>query len=117
MTKKIEFQKDNTKIKLFINDDMPEMFVDGISQLTLGNTISKVTLHTVTNVINEPNIMSQERKGVLMLTMPTTALLEMCINILENGKSNIEKLTNAGKINDNLVNMILENVTINKRLD
>ncbi|MGR8980557.1 MAG: hypothetical protein ACU84H_10775 [Gammaproteobacteria bacterium] len=117
MSVKREFRKDNKKFKLIINDDMPEIFADGLSELIIGHTVSKLTLHTVTNIINEPNnILTQERKGVVMLTIPTAGLLEMCVNILEQGQTNIEKISEGGKANDILIRKIMEGVNISKYL-
>jgi hypothetical protein len=114
MTTIISIREESAKYDLHITDDMPEMFTDGISNMMMGNTISKLTLHSVTTPAHQKNNGIEVRKGVLLLTIPTPILLEICRNILITAQSSIDAFSDAGKITDTQVRKIMNGVNIEK---
>jgi hypothetical protein len=114
MTTITQVRTEEAKFDLVINDNMPEMFTDGISHLLMGNTISKLTFHSVTNQSLPDNDEIEQRKGVLLLTIPTPVLLELCRNILASAQSSIDAFSDAGKKTDTQVRKIMDGVNIEK---
>ena len=114
MTTITQVRKEEAKFDLHINDDMPEMFTDGISKVLMGNTISKLTFHSITNPAHQNSDEIEVRKGVLLLTIPTPVLLEMCRNILTSAQSSIDAFSEAGKKTDAQVRKIMDGVNIEK---
>ncbi len=105
---------DDVNFDLVINDDMPEMFVDGISSILMGNPISKLTFHSVRDPANPENNEIEQRKGVFLLTISTPVLLEICRSILSAAQSSIDDLSDGGKKFDTQVRKIMEGVDIVK---
>jgi hypothetical protein len=114
MTTITQIREEDAKFDLLINDDMPEMFTDGISNMMMGNTISKLTFHSVTKPAHQSTNEIEVRKGVLLLTIPTPVLLEMCRNILATAQSSIDAFSDAGKKTDTQVRKIMNGVNIEK---
>ena len=108
-----QIHEGDIKYDLEINEGMPELYSDGISNLIMGNTVSKVTFHSVKASVPIVNGIEQ-RKGVLQLTIPTHVLLEMCRNILFSAQSSVNTLSEGGKHMDAQVRKILEGVSIVK---
>ena len=98
---------------LVINDQMPELFTDGVSQLLMGSPISKLTFHSVTNPAG-PGDVFEQRTGVLRLIIPTPVLLEMCRNILLGAQSSLDLFGDAGKQIDARVRTLMSGVNIMK---
>lgn len=114
MTTITQVRAEDTKFDLVINDNMPEMFTDGISNMLMGNTISKLTFHSVTNPAHQDSDNIEQRKGVLLLTVPTPVLLELCRNILATAQSSIDAFSDAGTKTDTQVRNIMKGVNIEK---
>jgi hypothetical protein len=114
MTTITKVRQEDARFDIHINDDMPEMFTDGISRILMGNTISKLTFHSVTNSPHENSNEIEVRKGVLLLTIPTPVLLEMCRNILTSAQSSIDAFSDAGKKTDAQVRKIMDGVNFEK---
>lgn len=109
----IKIHDDETNTDLEISEDMPELYSDGISNLIMGSSVSKVTFHSVKAwgpVLDG----IEQRKGVLQLTMPTSVLLEMCRNILLSAQSSVKNFSEAGKLTDAKIRNIMEGVSIVK---
>jgi hypothetical protein len=113
MTTITQIREEDAKFDLLIND-MSEMFTDGISNMMMGNTISKLTFHSVTKPAHQNTNEIEVRKGVLLLTIPTPVLLEMCRNILATAQSSIDAFSDAGKKTDTQVRKIMNGVNIEK---
>jgi hypothetical protein len=114
MTTITQVRAEDSKFDLFINDDMPEMFTDGISNMLMGNTISKLTFHSVTNPAHQDSNDIEQRKGVLLLTIPTPVLLELCRNILATAQTSIDAFGDAGIKTDAQIRRIMDGVNIEK---
>jgi hypothetical protein len=108
-----QVREGNAKFDLIINDNMPEVFTDGFSQLLMGTPISKLTFHSV---MAPPNADSgvEQRQGVLRLAIATPVLLELCKNILFAAQENIEVLSESGNQIDIQIKKIMEDVNIKK---
>lgn len=111
MSKITQVRQDAVKFDLTINDDLPEMFTDGVSNMVMGNPVSKLTFHSVTTPAQSESEVEQ-RKAVLLLTIPTAVLLEMCRNILFTAQSNIDKFENAGSQVNSRVKLAMNGVNI-----
>lgn len=106
-----QFREGNLKFDLTVTNDLPEIFTDGLSNLVMGNPVSKLTLHSVVApLINDVNV--EQRKAILLLTIPTPVLLEMCRNILFAAQTNIATLSKSGSLIDTQVEAIMSGVNI-----
>lgn len=106
-----QFREGNINFDLTVTNDLPELFTDGLSNLVMGNPVSKLTLHSVVApLINDANV--EQRKAILLLTIPTPVLLEMCRNILFAAQTNIVSLSKAGSLIDTQVEAIMSGVSI-----
>lgn len=106
-----QFREGNLKFDLTVTNDLPEIFTDGLSNLVMGNPVSKLTLHSVVApLINDANV--EQRKAILLLTIPTPVLLEMCRNILFAAQTNIATLSKSGSLIDTQVEAIMSGVNI-----
>ena len=101
----------NAIFDITITDNLPEVFTDGVSNMVMGNPISKLLFHTVTAPVGGGNEIEQ-RKAILRLAIPTPVLLEMCRNILFAAQSNIESYSVAGKQLDENLKIIMSGVSI-----
>lgn len=106
-----QVREGDIKFDLTVTDSMPEMFTDGVSNMVMGNPVSKLTFHSVTVPIHGSNKVEQ-RKGVLRLVIPTPVLLEMCRNILFAAQSNPEGFSEGGKQLDAKVKSVLSGLSI-----
>lgn len=59
-----------------------ELYIDGVGQLMLGTTVSKLSFYSVGGFHNENGEDIEQREVKLRVTMPTRKLLESCIKIL-----------------------------------
>lgn len=80
--------KENENFRLIPNENKPEIYTDGISAMMLGENLSKLNFFSTLEVCDQ----IEQRKEVLLLTIPTPALLEMCRDILEfaHSSNNVE---------------------------
>lgn len=69
---------------VFVDDATPEFFVDGVNEFLLGSNVSKLTFFS--------KIAADKRAQVLRLTMPTVALVDICMNILKAAKNGEERM-------------------------
>lgn len=106
----IQVREDKNKFDLLINDNIPEVFSDGLSQLLMGYPVSKLIFHSVTAPALDNGI--EQRQGVIRLAIPTPVLLELCRNILSSALSSIDELSEGGKQIDTQVKKILDGVSI-----
>lgn len=113
MTTITQVREDAMQFDLVINDEMPEMFTDGISQALMGVPITKLTFHSVTKAFGSDNAVEQ-RTGVLRLVIPTPVLLEMCRNILLGAQTSLDAFADAGKQIDLRVRTLMSGVSIAK---
>ena len=97
---------------LSVNNDMTEIFTYGVSKAMMGGTLSKLTFHSVTDVEDPINDKAEQRRDVLLLSIPTPALLEMCVNILSTAQVSVDAMSNSGKKADNKIKNILKNINI-----
>lgn len=111
MDKITQVREEKIKFDLTVGDSIPEIFTDGVSHLVIGNPISKLIFHSVTEPVQSPNEIEQ-RQGVLRLVIPTPVLLEMCRNILFAAQSNIEAYSDGGKQLDAKFREIMNGVDI-----
>ena len=110
MTTVTKIREGDVNFDLIINDTMPEIFTDGISHVLMGSPISKLTFHSVTNPADTET--AEQRKGVLLLTISTPVLLELCRNILLTAQTSVDKLSSNGMKIDDQVKRIMEGVQI-----
>ena len=114
MTTTTKNHNNETSFDLAINDNMPEIFTDGVSRAMMGGSLSKLTFHSVTDGADTANNKAEQRKGTLLLTIPTPVLLEMCVNILSTAQASIDVMSNSGKKVDNKVKNTMERINIDK---
>lgn len=110
----IKIHDNETDTDLEISENMPEIYADGISNLIMGGSVSKVTFHSVkawSPVLNG----IEQRKAVLQLSMPTVVLFEMCRNILFTAQTSEKDIVETGKITDARYKEIMEGVSIVKK--
>lgn len=106
-----QVREDHAKFDLQINDGMPEIFVDGLSQMLLGYPISKLTFHSVVAPAHEGNEIEQ-RLGVVRIAIPTPVLLEFCRNVLFNAQTSADALSDAGKQIEAQVRRMMDGINI-----
>lgn len=63
---------------------IPEFFCDGVGQILLGSSVSKLTLYS--------DVSDTEKENVVRLTMTTTALIRTCKRILSAAKQSEESM-------------------------
>lgn len=111
MTTTTTIRTNDGEFNLTMSDNMPEIFADGISHILMGNPMSKLTFHSVTNFSFDDDA-SETRVGVLRLTIPTPSLLELCRNILLTAQSSLEHLSSNGEKIDIQIKNLIEGIDI-----
>ena len=106
----LEIRTDTINCDLEISDTMPEIFADGISQIMATTNHTKLIFHSVTNGQSDRKF--ENRKGVVRLTIPTNALIEMCYQILLNTKPSFEILDDVRKQENAQIKKVLDSVDI-----
>ena len=66
------------------NLSSPEIYAEGIANMMIGFPVSRLVLHTFLEPLADGR---EHRRAVANLTMPTTALLELALNVLRACKS------------------------------
>ena len=79
--KKISIRETDAKFDLEIPSDVPEVFVDGFSQFAQGVPTTKILFHSVRGLI-DGDISIEDRKAVLLMTISTDQLVEVCRLVL-----------------------------------
>lgn len=87
--------------------DVPEFFVEGVTEAVLGIPISKLTFHTADGITSDG---VEKRSSVVRLAVPTAALLEMCRNILANSAAVKDQLGIGYDMSKDQLNRILDGV-------
>lgn len=111
MDKITQVREAHAKFDVTVSDSMPEIFTDGVSNMVMGNPVSKLTFHSVTVPVHGSNDVEQ-RKGVVRLVIPTPVLLEMCRNVLFAAQSSIDSYSEGGKQLDAKLKSIMSGVSI-----
>jgi hypothetical protein len=80
MSRKIEKSSDAGSFVCEVPDGIPEVFVDGVSQIAVGMPNSKILFHSVAPTPGEDSE-RENRVARLTLVIPTAALFEFIANI------------------------------------
>lgn len=95
MPRKIEQQNDQGGgFECLIPDQIPELFVDGISQIAVGMPVTRILFHAVIPA-QEVGEKIEQRVAKLSLVIPTASLLEFVANIATSTTSEVIASTNA----------------------
>lgn len=81
-------------------EDLKELFVEGVTSLAVGYPYSKLILHSVRPPLpNAPvdGSVEEKRLAVLQLAIPTAALLELCLSVVNNTAAGADQLTSAAQ--------------------
>lgn len=89
-TKQKTNQQSNRNIKI-IDERAKDIYVDGISALMTGPTITKISFHTTIESDDE----DETREIVLRLVMSTESMLRLVENLKSTTQRNRETLTNG----------------------
>jgi len=104
---KHEVRNQNVSFDLFIDEEhIIEVYCDGVSQALIGLPNAKLLFTNTFSVDSETKI--EQRKGVVRLTIPTLALLEMCRNVLSQITENQEQILGASKQQDEKLHHFIE---------
>ncbi|MES2488500.1 MAG: hypothetical protein V4607_01825 [Pseudomonadota bacterium] len=87
-------------------DNMPEVYVDGISKTLSGPLISKIVFHRV--VVTATSTESEQRVAAATIVIPTQALIEYVANIGASFANNTPSLLAAHAQLGSALNQILE---------
>lgn len=70
----------NVQFDLTTPEDIMELWVEGLSEVGVGNFFSKLVFHTTTAAASAEEV--EQRMAVLRLVIPTLTLAELCRNVL-----------------------------------
>jgi hypothetical protein len=90
-------------------DDLPEFYVDGVSNSFFGAPVSKITFHSVRDMTDEGN---EVRVPKIRITMPTGSLIEFCRTVLALGVANTEALESGFEMNKEQIGRLLDGISI-----
>ncbi|MEN8214976.1 MAG: hypothetical protein ABFS56_01070 [Pseudomonadota bacterium] len=79
--------------------ELTELYIDGVGQIMLGTTISKVSFYSVSGFKSEDDKQIEQRDVKHRIILPTKALLDFCLNTLMKLKGSAHQLE-AGLDND-----------------
>jgi hypothetical protein len=95
-TKKLIISSRESKkvFDLYESSDINELYVDGIAQVMMGSANSKVGLFSVSGTENNPDeeIPVEIREIKLRITMPTSSLVEFCLQTLSALRENAKEI-------------------------
>src|SRR6476659_3372935 len=96
-----------TSFELTVPSELTELYVDGVSGLVPGWPNSKVLFHSThpKQPGSDPN--SENRQGVLLMTLPTGALIELSRNILATFTAGREQVKEAAQMHFERVDAFL----------
>jgi hypothetical protein len=95
MPRKIEQQNDQSgSFECLVPDQLPELFVDGISQIAVGMPVTRILFHAVIPP-QEVGEKVEQRVAKLSLVIPTPALMELIANVASNTSADVVTSTNA----------------------
>ncbi len=82
---------------LFGGAAVPEVYVDGLSEIMLGAYVSRLTLHTTESLVQEGDspVPVEQRRVKLRLVLPTPTLVEIAQLVLNNVTANAGMLSAA----------------------
>jgi len=80
------------RFDVYERDAPLEIYVDGVGQLLVGPTNSKIALYRVTDVNTEEGEVRESRELIARLTMPSRALGEFCATVLNRLRDNEDAL-------------------------
>lgn len=81
---------------LYESGVLPDIFADGVTQVMFGGVMARLLLHRVEGTYVEGGTTIEQRRPVISLAIPTTALLQMCVSVLQ------QTQMNAGALIENL---------------
>lgn len=90
---------------------LTELYVDGIGQLMLGTTVSKLSFYAVSSFNTENGEDIEQREVKLRITMPTKKLLESCLRTLEAFKKSAFELEANLDEEKNQISHLLNNLS------
>lgn len=79
--KTISKREPDAKFDLTIPDNVPELFVDGISHTTFGLPFTKLVFHSIHPEEGAKDGV-EPRRAVLVMTIQTETLMEICTKVL-----------------------------------
>lgn len=89
MPRKIEGTgKDGFSFVCHVPDNMPEVYIDGVSQVAVGVPITKLVLHSVIPPADGQQTQPEERLARLTLNIPTAVFFEIIGNIVDGTDGN-----------------------------
>lgn len=85
-----QIRDQNVKFDITIPDEVPEFHVDGVSTAFVGVPGCKILFHSLSAFPSDEQIAGgiENRKAVLQLAIPLTALLEFANSILRSAEHN-----------------------------
>lgn len=88
----------------YVEDTIPEVWVDGVNTFLIGSNVSKIVFHTkVANYQNKKN---------LRLTIPTVELINVCKNILSAAKESEVRMNSTHAKSMTRLTKLLANVPV-----
>lgn len=94
MSRTINVRQQNVQCDITLPDELPNVYVDDMSQLSLGVPVSRILFH----IMDTPPIKEgsegvvEQRKAVLQLTLPTLALVNLAKQVLAHAASGSDVL-------------------------
>lgn len=90
----IDFSSINTKkigegVVLTGRATAPEIYVEGVTQMLMGAPVSRLIFHTTMDSATDGDV--EVRKAAVVLSLPTGALVDIALKILEAVKSNQDR--------------------------
>lgn len=74
----------NTPLKVVTipgsSESAPSLFVDGVAEMNFGGSVCKLSFHQIANT--SLSAQTETRKIVMNVSIPTHALVELCVNVL-----------------------------------
>jgi hypothetical protein len=97
MPRKIEQQNDKGSFECLVPDQLPELFVDGVSQIAVAMPVTRIVFHATVppQELSEVGKTPEQRVAKLSLVIPTAALMELVANIASNTTADVVTSTNA----------------------
>jgi hypothetical protein len=95
MPRKIEQQNDQgASFECMVPDQLPELFVDGVSQIAVGMPVTRILFHAIIPP-QEVGEKHEQRIAKLSLVIPTAALMEFVANVATGTSSEVVAGTSA----------------------
>jgi hypothetical protein len=99
-------------LDVFLGDDIKHVFADGAARIMLGPEITKIELTRSLGTKTEPDFGEvDQRETFCFLTMPTSAVAELCATLLEQYGKNTKQLASGSQISASVIREALKRVT------